>query len=120
MNKNSQKLCMKDTHFVNPTGLSNVNNVSTARDIALLTQACLKNAVLRSIFKKKSYNCIASNDKMGYTRCVSDDVGKYTGRIPISISFKSESALVSKLALRPLLDRVYAQPIVLGRVKLLS
>lgn len=57
---------------------------------------------------------------MGYTRCVSDDVGKYTGRIPISISFKSESALVSKLALRPLLDRVYAQPIVLGRVKLLS
>ena len=32
MNKNSHKIGFKNTHFANPTGLSNAKNYSTAKD----------------------------------------------------------------------------------------
>lgn len=47
MNKNSYNIGLKNTHFANPTGLSNSKNVSTAKDIALLTSHCLNNRILR-------------------------------------------------------------------------
>lgn len=47
MNKNAHKIGLKDTHFANPTGLSNANNYSTAKDLALLTAHCLKNHLMR-------------------------------------------------------------------------
>jgi D-alanyl-D-alanine carboxypeptidase (penicillin-binding protein 5/6) len=47
MNKNCQKVGLKNTHFANPTGLSNSKNYSTAKDIATLTSYCLKNHTLR-------------------------------------------------------------------------
>ncbi len=47
MNKHCHKIGLKNTHFVNPTGLSNSKNYSTARDIAILTAHCLKNNLLR-------------------------------------------------------------------------
>ena len=61
MNKNSHKIGLKNTHFANPTGLSNAKNYSTAKDIALLTAHCLKNHILREVFKKKIYTCQAVN-----------------------------------------------------------
>ena len=39
MNRKAKALGMKSTHYVNPNGLHNVEQVTTARDLALLTQA---------------------------------------------------------------------------------
>lgn len=68
MNKNCFEIGLKNTQFANPTGLSNSKNYSTARDMALLTSHCLRNNLLREIFKKKVYTCEAVNEKMAYTR----------------------------------------------------
>ena len=57
MNKNSYKIGLKNTRFANPTGLSNSKNFSTPRDMAFLTAHCLKNNILRDVFKKKLYVC---------------------------------------------------------------
>jgi len=68
MNKYAHELGLKDTQFVNPTGLTNVDNYSTAGDMALLTSICLKNQLLRLIFRKKVHKCDVKNDKLGYNR----------------------------------------------------
>ena len=57
MNKNCHKIGLKNTHFTNPTGLSDKNNYSTVKDIAILTSHCLKNQTLKMIFKKKYHIC---------------------------------------------------------------
>jgi serine-type D-Ala-D-Ala carboxypeptidase (penicillin-binding protein 5/6) len=61
MNKNAHQIGMKNTHFANPTGLANANNYSTAKDLALLTAHCLKNHLMREIFRKKLYTCVVVN-----------------------------------------------------------
>jgi|LWDU01.1.fsa_nt_gi D-alanyl-D-alanine carboxypeptidase (penicillin-binding protein 5/6) len=42
MNKHAQRLGMHDTHFVNSTGLPDENHYTTARDLAKLAQAMIK------------------------------------------------------------------------------
>ena len=42
MNKHAQRLGMKNTHFVNSTGLPHENHYSTARDLAILTRALIR------------------------------------------------------------------------------
>ncbi|MCH5320819.1 MAG: D-alanyl-D-alanine carboxypeptidase [Eubacterium sp.] len=44
MNKYVQSLGCKDTNFVNPDGLHDANHYTTARDVATITLAALKNA----------------------------------------------------------------------------
>jgi D-alanyl-D-alanine endopeptidase (penicillin-binding protein 7) len=54
MNAKAKQLGMKNTHFVEPTGLSE-KNVSTARDIAILVEAANKIPRISAIGKKNSY-----------------------------------------------------------------
>lgn len=68
MNKNCQRIGLKNTKFTNPTGLSDVNNYSTAFEMTKLISFCMSNYILRSIFKKKVYTCTVSNEKMGSNR----------------------------------------------------
>ncbi len=68
MNRQAQFLGLRQTHFDNPTGLTNKMNYSTAKDMALLTSACLKNHLLRKIFRKKVHKCQVKNEKLGYVR----------------------------------------------------
>ncbi len=42
MNKHAERLGMKNTHFVNATGLPHENHYTTARDLALLAQALIR------------------------------------------------------------------------------
>lgn len=68
MNRCALRLGLANTHFDNPTGLTNANNYSTAKDISILTAACLKNHLLRLIFRRKVHKCEVKNDKLGYNR----------------------------------------------------
>ncbi len=76
MNQNCHKIGLKDTHFTNPTGLSNCKNYSTAKDVALLTSHCLKNYILKTIFKTKYYTCEIKNNKLGYNKYFIYYIGK--------------------------------------------
>ena len=70
MNKNCSKIGLKNTYFCNPTGLSNTKSYSTAKDMAILTSHCLKNHLLRNIFKRKAYSCEVRNEKLASTRLI--------------------------------------------------
>ena len=51
MNIVAKKIGMKNTYFDSPHGLSNVNNVSTAYDMAVLACHCMKNDLFCEIVK---------------------------------------------------------------------
>ena len=55
MNEKAQQLNMKDTHFVNTTGLHDKNHVTTLNDLLKLMQYCLKNEDFYEIFTTKEY-----------------------------------------------------------------
>lgn len=48
---------MSRTNWANPHGLSNLNNISTAEDVAKLVMHCMKNIRFREVVATKAYNC---------------------------------------------------------------
>lgn len=55
MNEKAKELDMKNTHFVNTSGLDVNNHYSTVYDIALLLKYCLNNKTFKTIFESTSY-----------------------------------------------------------------
>lgn len=55
MNQKAQEIGMTNSHFVNVTGLHDDNHYSTAYDISLLLQYCLKNDTFTKIFSSHDY-----------------------------------------------------------------
>ncbi len=52
MNKKAEELGLKNTHFVNPSGLDAQGHYTTAYDLALLTKEALKNPTFAEICQK--------------------------------------------------------------------
>jgi serine-type D-Ala-D-Ala carboxypeptidase (penicillin-binding protein 5/6) len=65
MNANARKLGLSRSTWANPHGLSNVNNMSTAEDIAKLCMHCMKNGKFREVVNTKFYNCCFFQEKEG-------------------------------------------------------
>lgn len=55
MNEKAKTLKMKDTHFVNTSGLHDDDHYSTVKDIAILLKEALKNKKFKTIFETKKY-----------------------------------------------------------------
>ena len=56
MNQHAQKIGMKHSHFMNPHGLSDPNHYTTARDMAILAQAIIRDFPDRyKVYAQKSY-----------------------------------------------------------------
>ena len=55
MNEKAKELGMKNTHFVNTSGLDINNHYSTVYDVALLLKYCLNNETFKTIFESASY-----------------------------------------------------------------
>lgn len=53
MNRKAKMLGMNHTHFVTPNGMHAPNHYSTARDMALLANYCMRNAKFREFVKTK-------------------------------------------------------------------
>ncbi len=51
MNDEAQRLGLRDTHFVSPSGVVDVDNYSSAWDLAALTRVAMRNARFRSIVR---------------------------------------------------------------------
>ena len=59
MNDFASKLDMAQTHFDSPHGLQNIENLSTAYDIAKLSAICIKNEYFREIVSTPYYEYVA-------------------------------------------------------------
>lgn len=68
MNKKSNELNLKSTHFVTPHGLDNDDHFTTAYDLALLTDYALKNEIFSKIVKTKTYTITLN----GYPKTLSN------------------------------------------------
>lgn len=55
MNKKARELGMVNTHFSNPTGITDSENYSTPKDIALLFDYALNNSEFKNIVDSKEY-----------------------------------------------------------------
>lgn len=56
MNEKAASLGMKDTHYVNVTGLDIDNHYSTVNDVFILLKYALKNDLFKTIYTTKSYH----------------------------------------------------------------
>ena len=61
MNKKAERLGMKNTHFVNSTGLHDEEHYSTAYDMALLLKYCLRNKLFREIITSSYHSTEGTN-----------------------------------------------------------
>ena len=55
MNTKAQEIGCENTHFTNPSGKHDDNHYTTAFDLSLIMQYCMKNPTFRSIAGSKSY-----------------------------------------------------------------
>ncbi len=61
MNAKARELGCTASNFTNPHGLSSENQYSTARDLAIITQAALDNPIFREMFAVTAYTVAATN-----------------------------------------------------------
>lgn len=61
MNQKLSELGLNNSHFANPTGIHDDNHYSTAHDIALLMQYCIKNSTFKKYSGLKSCHIAATN-----------------------------------------------------------
>ena len=70
MNDKAQTLGLKNTHFVNTSGLDDKNHYSTVNDVAMILKEALKNETFKKVFTSRKY--VTSNKKhtltMTFTR----------------------------------------------------
>lgn len=55
MNEKAAAIGAKNSHFVNPNGLTNPNHYTTAEDMAKIAAYAMKNPAFRDIVKRKTY-----------------------------------------------------------------
>ena len=81
MNDKAEKLGMKDTHFVNPNGLTHAEHYSTARDMAKLARYAMGNPQFRDIVcqKESIIRWEAPRTKFYKAQNTNELLGKYEG-----------------------------------------
>lgn len=67
MNNRAKELGCTNTHFVNPNGLHNDKHYTTARDMALISQAAINNKTFAKITGTKQYTIPKTNKKEART-----------------------------------------------------
>jgi len=65
MNRKAKELGMNDTHYVEPTGLSSLNQ-SSARDLATLVKAAHEVALIRELSTSPEYEVVVGNRELQF------------------------------------------------------
>lgn len=66
MNETAQMLgCSQDTHFTNPSGVQDINHYTTARDLAIIASAAMKNERFASLVQQTAYELPATEREDG-------------------------------------------------------
>jgi serine-type D-Ala-D-Ala carboxypeptidase (penicillin-binding protein 5/6) len=83
MNLKATEIGLSETHFANPVGLFDINNYSSASDMAKLLIYALKNEKFKEIFTSKEYNYSiggkASSTLSKYNKKSGFDISNITG-----------------------------------------
>ena len=79
MNQKAAELGMKNTHFTNPTGLTDAEHYSSAADMAKLLQVALQNTTFRMIFTTEHYTTTATEQHPEGVSLTSTLLGKLDG-----------------------------------------
>ena len=91
MNRTAGQLGLSDTHFANFDGLpwpTETSTYSTARDVVLLGEAAMKNAVFRKIVDERSYRISATRRHHKYDWTNTDLLlRRYRGAVGIKTGF---------------------------------
>ena len=88
MNEKAAELGCKSTHFVNPSGLSDEEHYTTARDLARIARAAMKNDEFREIVRSKSWS---SEDTARTFTNKNKTVNEYEGATGIKIGYTKAS-----------------------------
>lgn len=64
MNAKAKELGLKNTHFVNTTGLHDDNHYTTVKDMGIITKTALQNPTFKTIFTSRSYRTSTTNHYM--------------------------------------------------------
>ena len=68
MNETAQMLgCSADTHFVNPSGVHDVNHYTTARDLAIIAQVAMQDSRFRQMVSSATYQMPDTNKRPART-----------------------------------------------------
>ena len=102
MNARAAELGMKDSSFANPSGLNDDNHYSTAYDMALLAQACLRNETVAEICATRSITIgtrtFVNHNKLlhRYEGCVGMKTGftEKAGRTLVSAAARDGQTLI--------------------------
>ena len=102
MNQRAEELGMKDSSFVNPSGLNDEKHYSSAYDMALAAQACLKNEAVAEICATRSITIgtrtFVNHNKLlyRYEGCVGMKTGftEKAGRTLVSAAARDGQTLI--------------------------
>ena len=75
MNQKAVELGLKNTHFINPTGLDAEGHYSTVEDVGTLFQYAIKNEEFLNIIKTKKYT--TSNGRITFTSTIEKAKDRY-------------------------------------------
>lgn len=87
MNNRAKELGAVNTHFANPNGLHDPDHYTTARDMALIAQAAMKNEEFRKVAAAKSWETNRGEGKYNYFYNKNKVVYQYDGGNGIKIGY---------------------------------
>ena len=87
MNKRARELGACNTHFANPNGLHNPEHYTTARDMALISMAAMKNPEFKKVVGAKSWVTDRGEGKYNYFYNKNKVVYQYDGGNGIKIGY---------------------------------
>lgn len=91
MNQRAQELGCKNTHFTNPSGLYDEEHYTTAFDMAIISQAAMKNETFRTIAASKSWQSSRTTDSYPVFTNKNKVVFQYEGGNGIKIGYTEKS-----------------------------
>ncbi len=88
MNERVQSLGLKNSHFVNPSGLQDENHYSSAYDLAMITREAFKNELFKEIVSAKTYQAEREGtDSYKYFYNKNKTVFQYEGATGVKIGY---------------------------------
>lgn len=87
MNKKARELGALNTHFVNPNGLHDPDHYTTARDMALIAKAAMKNEEFKKVASAKSWVTDRGEGKYNYFYNKNKVVYQYEGGTGVKIGY---------------------------------
>ncbi|MDD2189711.1 MAG: D-alanyl-D-alanine carboxypeptidase [Eubacteriales bacterium] len=87
MNKRVKELGAVNTNFMNPNGLHNTEHYTTAKDMAIISKAAMKNAEFKQVAAAKSWVTDRGDGKYNYFYNKNKVVYQYDGGTGIKIGY---------------------------------